>query len=254
MMNVFIVTGASRGLGQALVKGLLEKESRFFCLSRQTDDELRNLAKEKGAELEFINLDLMDITKIKKAIPDIAAKIDFEAMDQIYLINNAGTVSPTTTVGGAEVDKLAQSIHLNYMAPMVLSNGFVKHTKQFKGRKVVVNISSGAANRPVHGWSEYCSDKAGLDMFTKTFGLEQSREKYPVEVISFSPGVMNTGMQKEIRSSSMKDFAGVEDFKELHEKGLLHSPQFVADQLIKLMSGKLENGRIYDIKEFLSDW
>ena len=80
---------------------------------------------------------------------------------------------------------------------MLLMDAFVPHPKELACPKLVVNISSGAAKRPIEGWSAYCSAKAGLDMATRTLALEQSRETNPVRVLSFAPGIVDTRMQEE---------------------------------------------------------
>lgn len=76
-------------------------------------------------------------------------------------------------------------------------------------------------------------------MFTRTFGFEQEDEELPVNMISFSPGVMDTEMQAVIRSSSKKDFHHIERFRKLNETGSLRSPDFIAGTLLSL----LEKGR-----------
>lgn len=56
---------------------------------------------------------------------------------------------------------------------MIVSSYFIRHTATFATQKVIVNISSGAANRARHGWTAYSTSKAGIDMFTKSVGFEQ---------------------------------------------------------------------------------
>jgi benzil reductase ((S)-benzoin forming) len=160
-------------------------------------------------------------------------------------------VAPMKRVGNAEADELTKHYSLNLLTPVILCQAFAKWVSGFKGKKTIVNISSGAGHKPSKGWSAYCSSKAGLDMFTKVFGLEQMDQKHPITVISFSPGIMDTDMQGEIRTSDKEDFQQVERFQEYHEKGQLRDPDFVAEKLLALLENKLDNGRKYDIKEFL---
>jgi benzil reductase ((S)-benzoin forming) len=89
-------------------------------------------------------------------------------------------------------------------------------------------------------------------MFTKSVGLEQESATNPTTIISFSPGIMDTGMQGTIRQADKEDFANVGVFKNYHEKGELRPPSFVAEKMLDLiLSEKIENGRVYDIKEFV---
>ncbi|PLR67053.1 (S)-benzoin forming benzil reductase [Bacillus sp. UMB0893] len=250
-MNTTIITGASRGLGEAIVKQLLKPDHQIIYLSRSENKELRQHAVENGAVLHFVPCDLSNAAQIEAAIPAIFEKIDWSSADKVTLINNAGTVNPMKPVGKASVSEIEAHVQLNLIAPMVLSNAFAAQTETADTDKVVVNISSGAANNPIYGWNAYCSSKAGLDMFTKAFGLEQRQAKHPVTVLSFSPGIMDTDMQGTIRNSKPEDFAEVARFQEYHETGKLRSADFVAGVLLKLLGGPLENGRVYDIKELI---
>lgn len=159
-------------------------------------------------------------------------------------------VEPIKNVGDASEKDIVSNVQLNLVAPMVLSEYFIKETKSFSGNKMIVNITSGAANRPIAGWSTYCSTKAGLNMFTSTIGIEQAA-KSDVTAIAFSPGIMDTDMQSTIRTAEKDDFHSIDQFKEYHEKGMLRSPSFVAKIIVQLLSGQVDNGRVYDIKEFI---
>ena len=88
-------------------------------------------------------------------------------------------VGPLKTTDFSRAEK---HLHLNLLAPMILTSVFIKRTERYAIPKVVLNISSGAAFFPYSGWSVYCSSKAGLDMLTKVAGLEQTTETYPATI------------------------------------------------------------------------
>ena len=67
------------------------------------------------------------------------------------------------------------------------------------GGGTIVNVSSGAAHRPLEGWSAYCAGKAGLAMVTRSIQLETPG----IRVFGFSPGTIDTDMQVKIRASGM---------------------------------------------------
>ncbi|MEH7384149.1 SDR family NAD(P)-dependent oxidoreductase, partial [Bacillus sp. JJ1521] len=187
-----------------------------------------------------------------KVMERIFSSIDFSNAEGIYLVNNAGTIDPIKPIGKASPRELTENIHVNLLAPMLLSSYFIRHTESFATKKVIVNISSGAANRARHGWTAYSSSKAGIDMFTKSVAFEQQSVENPVSVISFSPGVMDTEMQEVIRKTKKEDFAEVEQFIEFNEKGMLRSPDFVAGVVLDLIfNQEIINGHVYDIKSFL---
>ncbi|MGM0875501.1 MAG: (S)-benzoin forming benzil reductase [Bacillota bacterium] len=250
-MNYYIVTGASRGLGEAIVKELLVNNNVIFYLSRTRNLPLEELAASKNTSIYFEECDLSEVGQLGVVIKKVFSKIDLQQGKKITLINNAGMIEPIKNVGDADEKDIVSNVQINLLAPMILCEHFINETKAFNDQSVIVNITSGAANRPIAGWSSYCSTKAGLNMFTTTIGAEQVERENKVLAISFSPGIMDTTMQSTIRTAEKDDFPSINQFKEYHENGLLRSPNFVARTLIKLLSSSLENGRIYDIKEFI---
>ncbi|NPC93992.1 (S)-benzoin forming benzil reductase [Bacillus sp. WMMC1349] len=243
-MHLSIVTGASRGLGVAIIKGLLEKGHFVHALARgQSDIQDDKLIQHQ------LDLTQPDITE--KWFQSFVHSIKHDDFQSITLINNAGMVTPIKRAGEATQNELLQHYSLNLVTPILLSQLFTKWLKFYQGQKTVVNISSGAAKTPYKGWSAYCSSKAGLDMFTRTFGYEQEDEHFPVKMMSFSPGIMDTQMQKQIRMSSKNDFSEIARFRHYHTEGKLRNPCFVASVLLNLLETEIENGKVYDIKEFL---
>lgn len=251
-MNYYIVTGASKGLGEAIVRELFEKGNTIIGISRTVNEQLLEDAKKHEVKLYAETCDLSDENNIPSLLDHVFSYIDVDKANSVILIQNAGVIEPIKPVGRMDESQLMKNVHVNLLAPMIISNQFVHRMKTFKGQKVIVHITSGAANRTVHGWSAYCSTKAGLDMFTKTLAYEQKQESHPVKVISFSPGIMDTEMQKVIRSSNKDDFQDIETFQEYFEKGMLRSPQFVSSKLIELLNSNVESGKIYSIKEMLA--
>lgn len=250
-MNYYIITGASKGLGEAIVKELIGKNNTIYYLSRSQNVKLEELAASQQMELIFEECDLSNIEQAQTVFTKILGSIDMQHANNITLINNAGMVNPIKNVGTIEKEEMISNVHLNLLTPMLLSEIFIKHMKNIPVQAVIANITSGAANRPISGWSAYCSTKAGLNMFTNTIGVEQVEGQGNVVAIGFSPGIMDTDMQETIRSANQDDFSSIDQFKEFHEKGMLRSPSFVAQIFVKLLSSPIDNGRIYDVKQFL---
>jgi benzil reductase ((S)-benzoin forming) len=250
-MNDYIITGASRGLGEAIVKELFGINHVIYYVSRTNNLALEELAASKHTPLYFEECDLSEVDQLGIVMKKLFLKIDLKQANKITLINNAGMVDPIKNVGHADAEDIIANVHVNLLAPVLFSDYFIKETKEFTGQTVIVNITSGAANRPTAGWSLYGSTKAGVNMFTKTIGVEQGERENKVMAIAFSPGIMDTDMQSTIRTAGKEDFSSIDQFKEYHEKGLLREPGFVAKVLVDLLSTSLENGRIYDIKEWI---
>lgn len=243
-MQFFLITGASKGLGRSLMEQALKEGGEVSALSRTVSGEKRE-------GLTEYSVDLTNLTDTERQMKAILDQVQPERYTAVTLINNAGMVAPIKRAKEASMEELERHYTLNLTAPVLLSQMFAKRFEAFSGKKTIVNITSGAAKNPYKGWSAYCSSKAGLDMFTRTFGLEQEDEAHPARMISFSPGVMDTDMQGVIRSSSKEDFHDIERFRNLKETKSLRSPEDIAGVIHSLISGEVENGRIYDIKEFL---
>ncbi|MFZ3587763.1 (S)-benzoin forming benzil reductase [Bacillus sp. DJP31] len=251
-MNYYIVTGASRGLGESIVKQLLLHGNKVLCLSRSMNSSLIEAADKASIDLSYYQVDITDIVELEALFGEILKELQIENVESITLINNAGVIEPITTVGMMASTDLKVSVETNLLAPMILTNLFIQFLKDHSVTKVVVNISSGAANSPYSGWSAYCSTKAGLDMFTKTVGLEQQKGSHPTTIISFSPGIMDTGMQTTIRSKTKDQFETIEKFLDYKDHGMLRSSDFVAEVLLGLLDEEdLINGKVYDIKQLI---
>ncbi len=84
-----------------------------------------------------------------------------------------------------------------------------------------------------------------------TIAAEQNEQNFPIKCMVINPGVMNTGMQTEIRSQSAEDFPMVGMWNELHQKGQLAAPSDVAAVCLDLLLNTGINGGYYTAQEFL---
>lgn len=250
-MKYFIITGTSRGLGEALSKKLMGNGNQLFCISRSENSTLINSAQERGASLEYIAFNLLDVNQIGELMKKIFEKINKDDAESIVLINNAGTVTPIKPIENCTDNEIANNIQLNLTAPMILTSCFISLTESINTDKRIINISSGAGKKPYFGWSNYCSAKAGLDLFTRCVGVEQEDKENPVKIISFAPGIIDTEMQEEIRATKKDDFKDLERFISFKEEGKLLSPDQVADCVLHVLNQKYEGGEVLDIKQFL---
>ena len=241
-MDVYFITGVSKGIGFELARQLSEKGNVVIGVAR-TKPELTG-----GV---FIKSNLAETEKLGNLLDVFFASVP-ESVTSYTLINNAGVVDPIGLVGTVDPSEMANAIAINLTAPMVLSNGFISRLKDFKGSKRIMSISSGAGRSEYEGWGTYCATKAGVDHFTRVIALEQSKEEYPVEIVSIAPGIIDTGMQERIRASDTKDFPLLERFIDFKEQGQLASAQKTAEKLINFMDVEEFStvGAIVDIRDF----
>lgn len=251
-MKMAIVTGATRGLGEAIASGLVEKGAGLINISRRDNENLKAMATGAGVTYSFHPCDLTSAADTEQVFREVGASVFSSGADTIYVIQNAGLVTPINPSGQVDAGSLEASVHVNLLAPMIVLNEMISASEGKSGQMLIVNVSSGAGSRPVYGWSTYCSTKAGLNMLTETVSLELSTSGRDHKVISFSPGVMDTDMQGEIRSSSQEAFVEVEKFKRYKEEGTLRSAKTVADALVNLITEtEVESGNLYHINDLV---
>lgn len=226
-MKVFIVTGASKGIGHALATILEAEGHKVLRVARSNPSHLPNL----------MELDLTDESANQKILAWLKPYLTIAT--EITLINNAGMIGPIEQIGELDTTHLQQTIALNITSPMTLSNAFVALTQALPIQKNIVNISSGAGRSVYSGWSVYCTTKAAIDQFSKALHLEQSTKPYPIFVTALAPGVIDTDMQVEIRSSNATSFPNIDRFIELKENNQLLSPHQSATMILNYLNSPL---------------
>src|SRR5699024_6247426 len=122
--------------------------------------------------------------------------------------------------------------------PMTMMNQLLSFASKQEVKLIGVTISSGAAERPISGWSAYCSSKASINTYTKIAGLEEEALQSGHKVIAFSPGIMDTTMQAEIRSSRQEDFKDVETFQTYKKENHLQDVDTVGKVLITILTNE----------------
>jgi len=109
-------------------------------------------------------------------------------------------IEPIASIASGDPAAWARSIEINligaYHAIRAVLPGMIA-----AGGGTIVNVSSGAALRPLEAWSAYCSGKAGLHMLTRSVALETAGQG--IRVFGFSPGPTDTDMQEPVRASGI---------------------------------------------------
>ncbi len=251
-MNYFIITGTSRGIGAALSERLLREGNYLFSISRGDNQNLKEIAASRGAKLTHFSFDLGQISAIKGLMEKIFAEIDLNSAEGVFLVNNAGTIEPVGPLPQNDPGSIQDGFNVNLLAPVLLTRFFIEMVQTWRGTKRVINITSGAAQRPVFGWSTYCSSKAGIDMFTRCVTTEQEGEEFPVQICALAPGVVDTQMQAQIRERGEDEFRDVQKFINYKKENKLLPPEEVARVISwLLLSDDFPAGIITRIDEFI---
>lgn len=236
-MNYYIITGTSRGIGEALAMQLLDPSHHVMCISRTLNSRLTELAKESSSACTQISFDLLDIQQIDSLFEEVVQIIgQNEQPKSIILINNAGMLSPVSPVERLDAQAIADNVTLNLLAPMTMTSAFLRAMEAWQVDKRILNISSGSAKFLLPGQSCYSTSKAGLDTFSKSVNVEQQTKSHPVKVASVYPGMIDTQMQTEIRELDANMFPHVGLFIQAAEQGQLQTPAYTAEKLIDLLN------------------
>ncbi|MDP5171416.1 MAG: (S)-benzoin forming benzil reductase [Bacteroidia bacterium] len=236
-METYLITGTSRGLGEALAYQLLDPKHRLICISRGENQKLVAAAAQRGCELHYHQLDLVDVAASEAWMEAQLKQLTETTCSRLVVVHNAGLLHPIKLVGkGSSAQEVTDSMQANLLSPMRMTEAMVRHTQRWAIPKQVLMISSGAGRKPMASWSTYCTTKAGLDMFARCVALEQAVQDHPVKVVSLAPGVVDTFMQGYIRKQSHETFPNVQRFLSLHADGLLSTPEFAAQQLISWLN------------------
>jgi benzil reductase ((S)-benzoin forming) len=163
-------------------------------------------------------------------------------------------LAPVGPIEKNEADEVEQHMRVNLLAPMRTCSAFIRNIEPFTGRKVIANITSGAAERPYFGWSAYSSGKAALTMATRVIGEEQSGRTYPVVAYAIAPGIIGTRMQEYIRSLDESDFAQKHKFVRYYEKGYLAKPEETGRQIVETLDDpRISSGDVIDLRSFFGN-
>ena len=233
-MNLYVVTGTTRGLGAALAAQLAaENGNELITLSRRA---------------ATIEVDFADAAATHAACEKLASRMRGGRYARAVLINNAGVVSPVGPLDAVNARELERNLQVNLVAPMLVTHAFLRATGNVPLRRII-NISSGAGRRPIFGWSAYCTAKAGLDMLSQVVALECESRGLAVEVVSLAPGVIDTGMQEVVRGASAEAFADVGRFREMKAQGVLRPADDVARDILRLeREGRLKGEAVQDLR------
>jgi NAD(P)-dependent dehydrogenase (short-subunit alcohol dehydrogenase family) len=194
--EVAIVTGAGRGIGAVTAKALADHGARVVVSARdQTKAEAVLKTFGPGAGIA-VACDVADPAQVANLVAETERAFGAPSI----LVNNAGLVAPIGLLDAVDPEAFARAIRVTLVGGAFASQAALP-AMLGAGRGRIINLSSGAAHRPMEGWSCYCAAKAGLAMLTRSLALEYGARG--IKAFGFSPGVVDTDMQAEIRASGI---------------------------------------------------
>ena len=244
--QVYVVTGASKGLGRSICEVLASKGFTVIGIARVSSElsKLENYLQNINSSSATFPCDLS-----KEAEVNSVAELIVDNYPIIHgVIHNAGIIGPVGSMFEVDTNLWNETLQVNLLAVQQLTK--LIHKSMVKAQRCrVTTISSGAAVNSLESWSAYCSSKAALEMWTK--GLADEGAKYGISAVSVAPGIVDTDMQATIRSVPKEDFPMVERFIEFHNNGDLVAPDDVAESLYRLMTNHSmeDSGNRFDVRE-----
>ena len=182
-MPVGIVTGASRGLGLALTKVLVER-GWTVVVDARGGDALQSAAAGLDGVVPIPG-DVSDAEHRRALVEAAGDKIDL-------VVNNASLLGPSPQPPLAEypLDELARVYEVNVFAPLALVQLALP---RLAPGAAIVDITSDAAVEPYEGWGGYGSSKAALEQLTAILAAEHPE----LRIYTVDPGDMRTQMQQD---------------------------------------------------------
>ncbi len=225
---VLILTGASRGLGEATAYEAARRGLRLV-LNARDGTRLAQVAarcRGMGAATHIVVGDIGQPETATRLVE--TARHHFAALHAV--VHNAGVLPPIAPVAQADPAAWEANWRTNFLGPVMLNAAALPLLRASRGR--IVHVSTGAAVRPVPTWGAYATAKAALNHLTRIL----AREEPAVTTVAFRPGIVDTAMQATIREQG----AGVMPpeeyarFVRYHEEGRLRPPEEIAPLLVAL--------------------
>jgi 3-oxoacyl-[acyl-carrier protein] reductase len=193
-----VVTGASRGIGEATARHLASLGAHVVLAARGTEaiERIAGEIEKAGGRAMAVPTDMADpgaVAALIDATTTATGRLDL-------LVNNAGLIDPIARIADSDPAAWGKVIDVNVKG-VYHGLRYALPVMQAQGCGTIVNISSGAANSALEGWSHYCASKAAVLRLTGVAHKEAVGDG--VRVLGLSPGTVATAMQEEIRASGI---------------------------------------------------
>ena len=222
--RVALITGASRGIGEAVAKAYASAGAHVILTARNTKalEKLDDTIRAEGGTATLIPLDLLDFDKIDTLGPALAEK--FGRLD--IFVGNAGMLGTLGPLPHADAKEWDRVIGLNLTANFRLIRTLDPLLRASDAGRVIL-VTSGAAEGERAFWGAYAASKAGLESIARSYKAET--EKSNIRVSLLDPGKTRTKMRADA-------YPGEDPMT-------LHTPEDIADTFVTLASPDYqENG------------
>jgi 3-oxoacyl-[acyl-carrier protein] reductase len=191
-----VITGANRGLGEAISTEFVKEGANVFICARD-EEKLLNV-KEKlstfvgdNQKIYALATDVSKEDDVKRLIDTAIAKL--KRID--ILVNNAGIYGPKGPTDKMESNEWINAVQINLFSVFYCCKYVLPHMKINNYGKII-NLSGGGATAPLPFISAYAVSKTGVVRFTETLAKECS--EFNIDINAVAPGSLNTRMLDEV--------------------------------------------------------
>ncbi len=225
MLCHVIISGATGGIGCHIAKLAIKSDVINKCTLLYRNEKKYQYYFAEYADCHKIEKVMVDMEKSpEKELSLLSASDDIA---EIKLILAASTIEPIERITLLKPEQVIKNININIISQINLISSIVRNAIKMNLKVGIINLNSGAAYRPLSGWSLYSGSKSYLNIFLKTL----VKENPDINIVSYDPGVVDTSMQKIIRSTSINIFDEVETFKNYKLQSQLNDPQVIAQDI-----------------------
>ncbi|TAM97449.1 MAG: SDR family NAD(P)-dependent oxidoreductase [Rhizobiaceae bacterium] len=229
--RIALVTGASRGIGYHLAKGLAGAGAHVIAVARTVGglEELDDAIKAAGGQATLVPLDLTDMPAI-----DRLGAVIFERWGKLdILVANAGILGVLSPVGHIEAKTFEKTMAVNVTSTWRLIRSVDPLLRKSDAGRAIL-LSSGAAHSGRAFWGLYAASKAALEALARSWADETKNT--PLRVNSVNPGATRTAMRAQAMPGE--------------DPATLPDPAEVAAKILPLASPSLtETGLLFDVRE-----
>ncbi|WP_309084006.1 SDR family NAD(P)-dependent oxidoreductase [Chelativorans sp.] len=228
--RIALVTGASRGIGYFLAKGLAAAGAHVIAVARtvggleELDDEIKAL----GGAATLVPLDLTDMAGIDRlggVIHERWGKLD-------VMIANAGVLGVISPIGHVEAKTFEKVMTINVTSVWRLIRSVDPLLRASDAGRAIV-MSSGVAHSARAFWTPYAASKAAVEVLVRSWAEET--QNMPLRVNAVNPGATRTAMRAQAMPGE--------------DPNTLPHPKEVAEKILPLASPSLtETGLIFDVR------
>ena len=221
MSKIALVTGGTRGIGEAISKKISSSGIKVIANYSSNDEAAKKFSEKNG--IDAVKFDVGDYDQCSKAIKEIEA----EHGKISILINNAG-ITRDAALHKMTLQQWNEVVNTNLNSAFNLVSSVIGNMRD-SGFGRIVHISSVNGQKGQFGQTNYAATKAGIFGFSKSLALEVASKGITSNVVA--PGYINTEMVAAIREDILKTIVDTIPAKRLGESAeIADCTIFISDQ------------------------